>query len=141
MINPCECVRAILLANVPLVALVGDRIWCDQIPPDDVKNMPMRSLRIYCHGIEYSALVPSLAYEVRIMAFGNFPGYKEAWDVQRAVYDCLKRGGGEMIAVTGGNVYYYESDCLNPGDPINEPVVNWPRVDTEWLFFFNEDIV
>lgn len=140
MINPPETVRSILLANVGITGQVGANVWCGLVPPNMVQTMPFKSIAVFVDGLPQSPLVPVLQFRAVLWCMGAEPGFNESWDVARAVHDGLKRGGTEIQAVTGGNVYFYMSDCLCPGREVTDPVTHWPRVVAEYLFTLYETI-
>lgn len=140
MIDVGEVIRTILLADAGVAAQAGTRVYAYQVPPSAVPNMPQKCVVIRPFGRPVNPLVPALEWKVTFTCFGAEPGFVQAWEVARSVYDALRIGGNELVAVTGGDAYYYRSDCENTGFAVREEQVNWPRVDIIFGFTFWENV-
>ena len=139
MIDIAEVIRTYLLSKAAITAQVGTNVFGWQVPPNFVASMPAKCICIKADGGPQIPLVPVLGWRVTFRCYGGEPGYLEAWEVARAIYDTLRRGGDEMVTVADGDVYFYRSDCESPGFAIREPQVDWPRVDIVFSMVFSED--
>lgn len=139
MIDPIETIRTILLSDTAIANLVGDDIWDGYVPPSLTPYMPKKSILILCDSAPMSPLIPVIFIRAIFWCFGEEPGFSAAWQVARAIYDCLIRGGNRIVHTTDGDVYYYTSDCITVGREVTEPTTGWPRVVCEYLFQFYEE--
>lgn len=139
MVDPVEILRTILLADPGVVAQVADRVAESLVPPTEVAYMPRKCIRIMVDSVAPCSM-PVLNMRISFHCFGGEPGFKQAWEVAGAVYDCLKRSGVNMVTITGGDAFYYMANCTCVGRPVTEPVTAWPRVDSEWMFTFGEEV-
>ena len=141
MIDVTEAIRTYMLLQAGIVAQVGTNVFGYQVPPNKVASMPTKCVCIMADSGPQIPLVPVLQWRVIFRCYGAEPGFVEAWEVARAVFDLFRRGGDEIIPVTGGNVYFYRSDCENAGYIVREPEVDWPRVDIAFSFVFSENVI
>lgn len=89
MIDPLAALRQVLLADPAIQDLCETRVYIAELPPDEVKNQPRKTVLFApTGGVESRGTSPIM--RSRFISYSYGESLVEAGRVDRAVQDCLK---------------------------------------------------
>lgn len=133
MTSPDEtaAVRAYLLAQAEIVALVGQRVYVWELPEDEADNMPRACIVVNDTGLSSQGQLnrSRVRFQVRTK---DLKCYGASSVQARAVWDACSEALARMRPHTRAGVRLYGAVVGGP-QGMREPAVNWPM----WYTTFN----
>lgn len=134
-VDPIKGVRALLLADTDVAALVGDSVYGAEIPETLSASMPVAAIVLKPAG---GPSRPGGGYQqfgavrVDVVCYGET--LKQSWSVYLAVYTALQ----DLRRGVYDGVLLHSADPSSKGVTARDPVTQWPTTYSSWLVLASE---
>lgn len=121
MTDVIAALRLFLSRDVGVTLLVNARVFATELPKEEMKDMPRKSIvLVYAGGVERNCFLPIAGCRIDVWSYGET--YHEAGRVDRVVYDVLKA----LDRQTVGNVLLHGVALSGGPFSVREGRSGWP---------------